>query len=121
MKNTVDFSQIWSMAYEAGTEAGNAAQCTPMIITEEIGPNPGQQWMVPDGPCGFAEIKFAGNTQWGRWAKKERGCTKAYPKGLHYWVGEFGQSYTRKSAFAIAFAKVLNNYGIDCYTSSRLD
>lgn len=71
--------------------------------------------------CGFAEIRFPGNKPFGRWAKKAGLAKKAYPKGLHIWVSEFGQSYDKKKAYAEAFAEVLQLHGIDAYATSRPD
>ena len=48
-------------------------------------------------------------------------ASKAYPTGLHFWVGLFNQSMTRKEAYASAFAKVLNEAGIQAYADSRMD
>ena len=121
----------WNVIEEA-REKGNAAALnnkpTPMVVGEakdltssEIDYSK-KTYYVSEGVCGFAWIWFKGNTKFGRWAKKMGLAKSWYPTGLAIWVGEFGQSYERKMAYARAFAKVLNEYGInDAYASGRLD
>lgn len=114
-----DFRAIWDEANKAGVAAAQACKPIPMTVYED---RPGgQSWHVPDGVCGFAWIAFKGNTPWARWAKKNAGATKNYPSGLHIWVSDFGQSMARKEAYARAFAKVLNENGIEAYADSRMD
>jgi hypothetical protein len=71
--------------------------------------------------CGFAWVKFAGNTAFGRWAKKQGLATKAYPNGLMIWVSQFGQSMDKKETYAREFASVLESHGITAYAQSRMD
>lgn len=108
-------------AHEAGMAALNAACPTPMIVTGGVPGEPPKTWYVDEGACGFAWVEIAGNTAFGRWAKKSKLATPAYPKGLMFWVYEGGQSIDRKEAYASAFAKVLNEAGIKAYANSRLD
>ena len=72
--------------------------------------------------CGFAGVVI----------KPARGKFVSYLKSLdmgykHYYGGwyvsvrEFGQSLTRKEAYAEAFAKVLSEVGMRCYVDSRMD
>ena len=113
------FARIADEAYEAGLQAAKA--CTPnvMIVTD---PRTGHAYEpVSEGPCGFAEIRFAGNTSFGHWAKKNLGARKAYGRGVYLWVSMFGQSHDRKAAYARAYAQVLRNNDIDAWASSRLD
>ena len=46
---------------------------------------------------------------------------KHYYGGWYVSVREFGQSLTRKEAYAEAFAKVLSEVGMRCYVDSRMD
>ena len=46
---------------------------------------------------------------------------KHYYGGWYVSVREFGQSMTRKEAYAEAFAKVLTEEGMSCYVDSRMD
>lgn len=113
------FDAIHAQAHEAGMIAGIKAVPLPMTVTEE-GVR-ARSWIVDEGACGFAWAAFKGNTAWGRWAKKQGIARSHYPSGLCVWVGEFGQSVTRKEAYAYAYALVLKDHGIDAYSASRLD
>jgi len=117
------FSQIHKQAHEAGMKAGTEALPAPMTVFEaDIQGNPiGKVWHVSEGACGFAWVQFKGNTAWGKWAKEQGIASPAYPKGLQIWVSEFNQSITRKEAYAYAYAKVLNDAGIEAFVNSRLD
>ena len=112
------FAALWDKAHAAGMEAGNAAQPQTMVVTDGR-----QEWRVPEGPCGFASVVvYPGNCSFALWAKKNRNATKAYRGGMTVrWVSEFNQSYTRKDAYAQAFAAVLNDAGIKAYGERRLD
>jgi len=121
-----DFANIYKEAHEAGLAAVEVCTPTPMVVQQHANMlddnSPvAKQWFVPDGPCGFSWIHFAGNTKWGRWAKKNAHARAAYGGGLQIWVSAFNQSIQRKEAYAHAFAKVLNKYGIQAYANSRLD
>jgi hypothetical protein len=113
------FAQIHNEAHEAGITAGLKACPIPMLVTEESAR--ARTWLVDEGACGFAWVAFKCNTAWGRWAKKEGIARSHYPSGLCVWVGEFGQSVTRKEAYAHAYALVLKENGIEAYSDSRLD
>jgi len=113
---TSQFTQWWDEAVEAADAALAAAIPTPMVVT-----GGGQQWFVSEGPCGFASVRFAGNTAFGRWAKSTGRATKAWDRGLQVWVRGGGQSIARKEAWAKAFAKVLQSKGVAATWESRLD
>lgn len=112
-------------AHEAGMTAGMVARPTPMgVVDADIygRPKPGAVVEVVDeGVCGFAWVKFAGNTSFGRAMKAAGLARKSYEGGLSVWVGEFGQSMERKEAYARAYAHVLRQHGIDAYAGSRMD
>ena len=56
------------------------------------------------------------------WLKKSGiGRLDSYYGGWTIWVGDFGQSYERKMAYAGAFAEVLQKHGIKAYANGRLD
>jgi len=112
------FTALERIAHAAGIKAGRECRPIPMIVSTASGI---EIECVDDGACGFAWVAFAGNTAWGRWAKKQGIARSNYPSGLCIWVSEFGQSVDRKSAFASAYAQVLRNSGIDAYSGSRLD
>lgn len=112
------FAEIVKRAHEAGIKAGAECRPIPMAVIDQLN---GQLWRVDDGPCGFAWVNFPGNTAFGRWMKKTGRARSHYPSGLSVWVTEFGQSEERKAAYAVAYARVLNDAGIVAYSGSRLD
>ena len=119
------FEALVVKAHEAGVKAGLESRPTPMVVYEAnidgSQKKGGQEWLVDDGACGFAWIKFSGKTPFGRWMKKTGRAHKAYPTGLMVWVSEFGQSVDRKEAYAVAYAKILQEAGIEAHAGSRLD
>jgi len=75
--------------------------------------------------CGFAWVKVIGvrlNTKLGK-AMKEMGFSKSWNTGIELWnpSGMCVQNIDVKEVGATAYAKVLQNYGIDAYAQSRLD
>lgn len=127
-KPAMDYSAIWNEAYQAGLQAGNNAIPTPMVVTGHANPlndnSPvTERYFVSEGCCGFAWIVVRpGNCGFAKWAKQNKSARAEYGGGMCvYWVGEFNQSMTRKEAFADAFAAVLNKYGIQSSSRSRMD
>lgn len=114
--NTNNYKQIYEMAHRNGMDAVRNLEVKPMYVTDGR-----TTWKVDDGLCGFAEIRFKGNTGFGKWAKAQGVAKKNYSGGLYIWVHDFNQSHARKEAYARAFAKVLNENGVEAYYSSRLD
>lgn len=112
------FNALASVAHAKGLQAGRDCKPIPMVVCTSTG-EPIEQ--LDEGACGFAWVSFAGNTAWGRWAKKQGLARLHYPSGLCVWVSEFGQSVDRKAAYAGAYAQTLRNAGIDCYAGDRLD
>lgn len=125
---SIKYETIWSQAVQAGEAA--AASCTPTpiivgeaknIVSDEIDTSK-PVYYVPQGICGFASIRFKGNTGFGRWAKKTGRATSSYQGGLRTPVQVGGQSYEIKTAYAAAFAGSLRDNGVaDAYYESRLD
>lgn len=124
---TVKYQEIWQEAVAAGTAAGESAIPAPMVVGESTSVFGSEidfskpTYYVSEGVCGFASIHFKGNTAFGRWAKKSGLARNGYGGGLYVWVREFGQSLTRKEAYASAFAEVLRKNGIEVWIDSRLD
>jgi len=130
-----DYQTIYDEAYAAGIAAAKAKVPVPMLVGTPSTPlgndiDPSKKiYYVSDGVCGFAWVRFKGNTGWGRWAKKNVGktdfhaaCRKGYPKGLDIWITTGNQSMETKEAFAQAFAGVLQSHGIkDAYAASAMD
>ena len=120
--------KLLEKAHLMGMDAGRSVGVTPMVVgtatdlfSSEIDYSKPVS-VVNDGVCGFAGVVI----------KPARGKFVSYLKGLdkgykHYYGGyyvpvrEFGQSLTRKEAYAEAFAKVLDEEGLKCYVDSRMD
>lgn len=113
-------ASLFDKAYAAGVAAAEAVTPAPMIVQDA---QTGYVYEpIMDGVCGFAWVNVRpGNSSFARWLKKERGATSGYYGGVNYRVGGYGQSYTRKSAFADSFAAVLTEAGITAYSEGRLD
>ncbi len=109
----VSYEEIVHEAHQSGYQAGLECKPTPMRI---VGHEP-----IEAGMSGFAWVYFAGNTSFGKWAKKSGIASEHHPKGLHVWVGEFNQSMERKRAYAMAYAEVLRSHGITAHSGWRLD
>jgi hypothetical protein len=120
-KKDRDFAQLYAKADAAGVAAGEAALPSPMALSGGGGGETKKHYYVSEGCCGFAWVKVAANTSFGRWLKKYKNERKAYNGGYDIWCSHFGQSVDRKSAWASAFAGVLNEAGIKAYGDSRLD
>lgn len=122
-----NFEALYNKANEAGKAAVAGFTPTPMVVgtassffSDKIDHNK-PVYTVPDGVCGFAWIKFKGNTPFGKWAKKTGIAKPGYPNGLQIWVSAYNQSMEKKEQYAQAFAKVLKENGIDAYADSRMD
>lgn len=115
--------EIFRAASIAGRAAGNDHKPTPMGVYQSDlqGNRIGPTEIVEGGVCGFAWVKIAGNTSFGRWAKKYGYARSAYGSGLQIWISDYGQSMERKEAHARAMAKVLNENGVKAYAESRID
>lgn len=131
----VDYTKIMAEAHDAGMAAGNAHAPAPMVVAQHENMlddnSPVEKaWYVSSGVCGFAYVitNEHGNGKFVKYLKsigKGYGCGagERYYYGGYYahYVSEFGQSYEKKRAFASAFVKVLNSYGIKAYADGRLD
>ena len=128
-KTAIDYGAIWEEADRAGTYAGTAITPTPMIVGEAKGlfsnefAEGAKKYFVPEGPCGFAWVNIKpARGGFVAWLKKSGiGRLDSYYGGWTIWVGDFGQSYERKMAYAGAFAEVLQKHGIKAYANGRLD
>ena len=129
----MDYTKILNEAHVAGMAAGEAAIPTAMVVSQRasvLADNSPvvKSWHVPEGVCGFAYVitNEHGN---GKFVKHLKALPRDYSRGKKYyyggyyvkWVGEFGQSYERKIAYAGAYASVLNDNGIKAYARGRLD
>lgn len=126
-----NFKELYEKADKEGRQAVEelvrSNQIRPMVVQQHANPLDDnsaviQQWVVPDGPCGFSNIIVKpGTSSFAKWLKKEGLADKSYYGGVSIWVGEYNQSYQKKDCYARAFAKVLNEAGITAYVNSRLD
>ena len=124
----VHCEKLLERAHLMGMDAGRRVGVVPMVVgtpTELMGNDidySKKTYFVESGVCGFAGVVI----------KPARGKFVSYLKSLdmgykHYYGGwyvsvrEFGQSLTRKEAYAEAFAKVLGEVGMRCYVDSRMD
>ena len=120
--------KLLEKAHLMGMDAGRSVGVTPMVVGSPSTPLGNdidyskKTYFVEGGACGFAGVVI----------KPARGKFVSYLKSLgmghkHYYGGwyfsvrEFGQSLTRKEAYAEAFAKVLGEAGMRCYVDSRMD
>jgi len=125
-KNGGAFEAVYQEAHEAGLVAGKGAIPAPMIVQEhanQLDDNSAvkKEYYVSEGCCGFAWVNVRDRV-FGNWLKAVgKGSHDSYYGGVTIWVGEFGQSITRKEAYAGAFAGVLEAHGIEAGSNSRLD
>ena len=114
MKN--NFSPLLKSAHEVAHKAATECRPIPMHVV-----GMGANEIVSDGVCGFASVRFKGNTAFGRYMKKNNLARSAYGGGLSMSVHQYNQSLTRKEAYAHAFAEELRKAGIDAWAESRID
>ena len=120
-KQTITVSELLKQAETAGLKAGLEIVPTPVYFKDT---HTGQTYDSADGACGFAHVNISpARGKFVNYLKKIGKGHKSYQGGWDYWVSsqELGQSITRKEAYADAFAKVLKEWGINCYATSRLD
>ena len=120
---------IYTEAHLAGMAAGNGCTPTPMVVGQPTTPLGNdidyskETYYDSDGICGFAWINI--KPARGKFVKylkdNDIGRKDSYYGGYTIWVSGFGQSLDRKSAYARAFAKVLNDNGLKAYAMSRMD
>lgn len=128
-------SRIHADAHDAGMKAGEACNPTPMIVFERHNPFDDKSPIVntwepiASGVCGFAWINIRpGTCSFARWASKQPSLMgagtlahKSYYGGVDIWVPFFDQSLEKKSAYASAYAKILNENNIQARSMSRMD
>lgn len=117
---------IYVEAYEAGLKAGNEVGVPKFVVGDAIGLSNEIDYSKPtfimDGLCGFAWVTIKpARGALVNYLKSRQVGSNGYYGGFEIWVREFGQSVDRKTAFARAFADVLNKYGINASVGSRLD
>jgi hypothetical protein len=118
---------LYAAAHNAGNAAVESATIQPMIVQQRANPlndssDLVKQYYVEDGVCGFASIVVKPATSsFAKYLKLNCGARKSYYGGIALSVQAFNQSLQKKEAYAYAFAKVLNEAGINAYVESRMD
>ena len=111
--------EIYAAACYAGHIAATTVSVTQMIVSDH---QRGNEYVVDDGMCGFAGVRITpARGKLVTYLKKAGIGYKSYQGGYYVGVNDYGQSITRKEAYARAFAKVLSEHNITCYIESRLD
>ena len=120
MKAKPNEIELYNIAHIAGKEAvERITYIAPMVV---IGGNDKIVDVVADGPCGFAWVNVKpGNCKFANVMKTQGLAHKSYYGGVDIWVSDYNQSMAKKSTYAIAFAKVLRDHGINAYSQSRMD
>jgi hypothetical protein len=127
IKTEAQCLELFTKAHEAGNAAVAALNVRPMIVTQHADPLNDSSaveraWYVADGVCGFAWVVIKpANSKFSKWLIGRRMARVSSEGGVRMWISDFNQSYQKKSAYADAFAKVLSDAGIRCYSDSRLD
>lgn len=123
-----DAKALYARAHEAGDAAAQACVPVPMYVVQHAHPlddsSPIVKRYAPimDGICGFAWINVTpGTSSFARFLKEEDLCSPSHYGGVMIWVGDYNQSYEKKSAYAAAFARVLREAGVEARSMSRLD
>ena len=119
---------IYNEAFTAGENAANECTPTPMVVqshknmADDSSPVT-KQWIVSDGPCGFAWVTIRpGNSRFANWLKKNQlARIDSYAGGVCIWISKYNQSMTKKEFHATAMAKVFREYGIQARSGSRMD
>lgn len=126
----IDPSALHEEAHAEGVHAGRLVNVAPMVVrgaprmrlTNDTDPNK-KTYFVEGGVCGFAHVSVRpARGKFVSYMKAEGlGRLSSYGGGFNIHVHEFGQSLTRKDAYARAYADVLRSYGINAYAESRID
>ena len=125
----MNVDKLFALAHEAGQAAVAGTVPVPMIVGSETELFSGKidhskpTYFVEGGCCGFAWVNIKpANSKFAKLLVAKGLARKdGYYGGVSYWISAFGQSLTRKEAYAYAFAGVLQEHGIKCYAMSRMD
>ena len=126
--STVREEKLLETAHLMGMDAGRRVGVTPMVVGSPSTPLGSdidyskKTYFVEGGVCGFAGVVIKpARGKFVSYLKKLGMGYKHYYGGWYVSVRGFGQSLTRKEAYAEAFAKVLGEAGMRCYVDSRMD
>ena len=117
------WERIMREAHELGIKAAEAIRdkITPMVVENT---RTGERWTVPEGPCGFAQVRFAARSGFAKWIRRTgRGSLDSYWGGIRISIFEYGQSMQLKEAYGRAVAQHLRDTKVagDAYCTSQLD
>lgn len=128
-RNYAELVALVRRAHEAGLAAGAAATPPVMVVRKHANPFDDKspvldEWVIPDGPCGFAWVTVRPAN-----APIAKALKLAFPNrvrpgyhgGAEFSVWEFNQSMVRKERYAEAFAAVLTSAGHTAHAGSRMD
>lgn len=122
-----EMQALFELAQDAGRAAARGTTPTPMVVQERVSPlNDSsairREWVVDDGPCGFAWVTIRpGTSRFARFLTRKGLARSAYGGGVQVSIRDYNQSLMRKSAHASAMARVLRENGIDAWDDSRMD
>jgi hypothetical protein len=124
MKNKEQWTphSIHTEAHAEGMRAGRRVMVKPMVVAYVLGGEKHTQ-TVEAGVCGFAKVNIKpARGKFVSYLKSERmGRPDSYMGGYNVYVHEFGQSLTRKEAYAHEYARVLRSYGLTACSYSHMD
>ena len=118
---------IYSEAHDKGNAAVQMTTVTPMVVQQRENPLNDEskvirQYLVNDGVCGFASVTVKpANCKFAKFLVANGLGRKSFNGGVSMSVRDFNQSLQKKEAYAHAFSRVLNDYGIKAYAESRMD
>ena len=118
---------IYSEAHYKGNAAVQMTTVTPMVVQQRENPLNDdsqlvRQYIVNDGVCGFASVNVKpANCKFAKFLVANGLGRKSFNGGVSMSVRDFNQSLQKKEAYAHAFSRVLNDYGIKAYAESRMD
>jgi hypothetical protein len=121
------FETVWREATLRGDLAARACKPVPMVVEQHASAFDDaspvtRTWVVEGGVCGFAWVTVRpASCSFAKWLKARGYAKKVLYTGMQVWVSQFGQSVTRKEAYADAMAAYLRSVGIRAYSGSRLD
>lgn len=121
MSNSAKYAAIHAAAVEAGVVAAANAVVEPMVVVGRSANGSESRYVCEGGVCGFASVVVSGKSGFGRYARRSGLGRPAHPSGIALPVRGYGQSMTRKEAYARGYAAVLNALGVEAYVDSRMD
>lgn len=124
----MNVDQIYAKADAAGKAAVEKLHVVPMIVGHAKGVFGNDidyskpTYYVEDGVCGFAWVTVKpANSKFAKWLKQSGLGRNGTYGGVSMWIRDYNQSLQKKEAYASAFARVLNENGINAYSESRMD